>query len=45
MSHTYESPVETEVDLLDRIVFVCVNIKKIWQAHLHLNAVDIVRHF
>jgi len=28
MSHTYENPVETKVDLLVRIMSVCVNTQK-----------------
>jgi hypothetical protein len=28
MSHIYENPVETEVDLIARISLVCVNIQK-----------------
>jgi hypothetical protein len=28
MSHIYENPVETQVDLIDRILSLCVNIKK-----------------
>jgi len=45
MNHIYENPVETEVDLVARILSVCVNIKKLHEVHLRPKAADIVRHF
>jgi hypothetical protein len=44
MSHIYENPVETQVDLLARIISGRVNIKKTRQLHLHPNTADTVRH-
>jgi hypothetical protein len=44
MSPIYGNPVETEVNLIARILSVCVNFQKIGQVHLRPYTADIVRH-